>query len=263
MFAQQLDLLRIWCDVIPLADLLSQPSHDARPRVAITFDDAYRGALTLGAAELRSRQLPATMFVAPALLGGESFWWDAVSGPGGLTEAVRAHALGELRGDGDTIRRWVSERAGCVAAVPDWQRPGDESELAEWANEEAFTVGAHSWRHANLSRLASREIDDELAKPLEWLRQRVPRGVLPWLTYPYGLTSSGVVSAAKAAGYDAALVVSGGWSGRPLGDPYRLPRLNIPAALTTHGFRLRLAGIIGSPVASTQHMPVASPPSRS
>jgi peptidoglycan/xylan/chitin deacetylase (PgdA/CDA1 family) len=258
-FARQLDVLRSWCDVIPLADLLSETPRDSRPRVAITFDDAYRGALTLGAVELRARRLPATMFVAPGLLGSDGFWWDAVSAPEGLSDAVRSHALGELRGDGEAIRRWVGASSGRVQAVAVWQRPGDESEVETWAREEIFTVGAHSWRHANLARLEPRDVEQELTRPLEWLRRRFSNKVVPWLTYPYGLTSLGVIAGAQVAGYEAALLVSGGWGGRRPVDRYRLPRLNIPAGLTTHGFRLRLAGIVGSVVASTPQVPISGP----
>ena len=106
-FAQQLDALVESCDVIPLTAVLSERSPDARPAVAITFDDAYQGALTLGARELRARRLPATMFVAPGLLGGHTFWWDALAGPDGLSAALRDHVLVALRGDGDATRAWA------------------------------------------------------------------------------------------------------------------------------------------------------------
>src|SRR5579862_5104874 len=77
-FAEQLDVLADWCDVVPLATVLGRAPATGRPRVAITFDDGYRGALTVGAAELRARSLPATMFISPGLVGGDGFWWDAL-----------------------------------------------------------------------------------------------------------------------------------------------------------------------------------------
>jgi len=252
-FAQQLDVLVHSCDVIPLTAVLAEPLPDARPRVAITFDDAYRGALLLGAAELRARRLPATMFAAPGLLGTSGFWWDALAGPGGLPDEVREHALGELRGDGDVVRAWAVDSGRTMRDMPASERPGTESELMAWANDDSLTVGAHTWRHANLSRLTASDIEEEVVRPLTWLRDRMPAAVVPWLTYPYGLATVAVASAAKTAGYEAALAVSGGWIGRPRGDPYWLPRLNIPAGLTLHGLRLRLAGIIGSPVAPRPH----------
>src|SRR2546423_5455975 len=59
-FAAQLDALRETHDVVPLPAVLL-PSHGPRPRAAITFDDAYAGAVTLGVAEVVARGLPATV----------------------------------------------------------------------------------------------------------------------------------------------------------------------------------------------------------
>jgi hypothetical protein len=77
-FAAQLDLLVELCDVIPLDSALERNGRGKRPRVAITFDDAYRGTVTAGVSELVSRGLPATIFVVPAFVGGGAFWWDDV-----------------------------------------------------------------------------------------------------------------------------------------------------------------------------------------
>src|SRR4051794_40278450 len=47
-FAAQLDeAARLGLRIVPL-DALRQPDDDPTPRVVITFDDAYRGALTAG-----------------------------------------------------------------------------------------------------------------------------------------------------------------------------------------------------------------------
>lgn len=252
-FAEHLNVLLGLYDVIPLKDILSPRLRDARAAVAITFDNAYRGALTLGATELQARNLPATMFAAPGLLGGDSFWWDALAGAADLSADVRECALGELRGDGATVRAWAASTGLPVQEMPAWGRPGTESELAAWATVNSFAVAVHTWRHANLARLTGNELSDELAKPLTWLRDRVGVNVLPWLTYPYGFSTSAAAAAARALGYNAALAATGGWVPQPILDPYLLPRVNIPAGLTADGFRLRLAGVGGRPVAPAQH----------
>jgi peptidoglycan/xylan/chitin deacetylase (PgdA/CDA1 family) len=254
VFARQLDLLADLCDVVPLPSVLIEPPVDARPRIAITFDDAYHGALTLGASELRARRMPATVFVPPGLLGTDAFWWDAVAGPEGLSAARREHAMVELRGDGDAVRAWAAADGGRVHSVPHWLRPGVEAEVREWVQDEAMTVGAHTWRHPNLSRLSPEDAADELVRSRRWLSEHIPRGIVPWLTYPYGLATPAVTAAAAAAGYDAALAATGGWIGRPAGDRYWLPRMNVPSGLSLYGFRLRLAGMLGSVVAPTQHI---------
>jgi peptidoglycan/xylan/chitin deacetylase (PgdA/CDA1 family) len=255
-FARQLDLLVRSCDVIPLSAASTDPPRGARPRVAITFDDAYQGALTLGAVELRARGLPATMFAAPGLLGSDAFWWDALAGPEGLPVAVRDRALGELRGAGDAVRQWAVQAGATLHPVPRWARPGTESELESWAATGSLTVGAHTWSHPNLSRLNPDEVESELVKPLAWLGDRFrSASVVRWIAYPYGLATPTVTATARRVGYEAGVAIAGGWIGRPRGDQYWLPRLNIPSGLTPNGFRLRLAGFLGRAVATTLQPP--------
>lgn len=252
-FARQLDSLVRTCDVVPLATVLSEPPPHARARVAITFDDAYHGALTLGAAELRARSLPATMFVAPGLLGGRTFWWDALASRDGLRDAVRDEALTRYGGADDVIREWAQRDGMPVSEVSSWQRSGTEAEVFEWAATDLLTVGAHTWSHANLTRLANGEAAQEVARPLAWLRSRLPNRTVPWLTYPYGLVTPAVQAITMAAGYVAAMKVAGGWIPRSRDDAFTLPRLNVPRGLTLRGYRLRLAGVMGSAVAPMQH----------
>src|SRR5690606_40922240 len=66
-FIQQIERVARTHEIVDLETTLSGPGH--RPRAVLTFDDAYRGAVTLALPELRKRGLPATVFVAPALLG--------------------------------------------------------------------------------------------------------------------------------------------------------------------------------------------------
>jgi peptidoglycan/xylan/chitin deacetylase (PgdA/CDA1 family) len=252
VFERQLDILAELCDVVPLASLLVDPATDARRRVIITFDDAYRGALTLAAAALRARGLPATVFVPPATLGRVSFWWDAFAGQEGLPLPLRAQALGPLSGDDQQIRTWAAQQGLAAIEPPEWLRPGTESELRAWASGPGLTVAAHTWRHANLTRLPSSEMVEELNRPLVWLRERFASAVEPWLTYPYGLATKDTADLVCKAGYQGALLVAGGWLPRPVPNAFLLPRLNVPAGLSTNGFRLRLAGLFRQPVAEPQ-----------
>jgi peptidoglycan/xylan/chitin deacetylase (PgdA/CDA1 family) len=252
-FCRQLDMLIELCDVVPLASLLFDPPADARPRVVITFDDAYHGALTLAAGALRTRRLPATVFVPPAMLGQASFWWDAFAGPEGLPPTIRAEALGPLSGDDEQVRSWATQHGLAAQKLPDWLRPGTESELKAWV-EAGLGIGAHSWRHANLTRIPSSEIVEELNRPLEWLRERFGSLVWPWLTYPYGLATTEIADLARRAGYQGGLLVAGGWIPRPLTTPFLLPRVNVPAGLSPNGFRLRLAGLFRGAVADSQQL---------
>jgi peptidoglycan/xylan/chitin deacetylase (PgdA/CDA1 family) len=246
-FAEQLDALVRTHDVIPLHELLDDRYVPRRrPRAVITFDDAYRGAVTLGVQELARRGLPATIFVAPAFIGGASFWWDCVSGPeaGEILPPAREQALRRFRGEDTAVRAWFTER-GAILREPHDAVAATERELAAAAEHQGITFGSYTWSHPNLALPGSDELRRELEKPLEWLRQRFSN-VIPWISYPYGLHSPAVERAAAAAGYHGGLLVTGGWTPAHPRSHTAIPRFNVPTGLSINGFRLRSSGLFCS-----------------
>lgn len=239
-FRRQLDRLERSTRVVTLDALLQQTSNgtpvDDRPLVAISFDDAYADAMTLALPELGARGLPATVFVAPALLGAASTWWDMYLGQTHEAEARRTHALGALHGDTATItayaiaQGWTAHPGAGIAS---------EAELADAASLPGITLGAHSMTHPNLARLDPGPLERELVASLQWLRARFTMS-RPWLAYPYGLTNPQVERAAERAGYSAGFLVDCGWA-MTREASLRQPRLNVPAGVTDRGFLLRLA----------------------
>lgn len=246
-FAAQLDLLQRTHDVVPLATMRRAPDDArGRPRVAITFDDAYAGAVTLGVDELARRGLPATIFVAPGLLGAaDGTWWDALADPvaGTVTLPVRDHAIRRLAGRDTAVRAWAQENGIAVRPVHPALSIATETQLLSASARPGITLGAHSWSHPNLAALDDTELADELRRPLEWLRARAGT-VVPWLAYPYGCVSARVAHAAARAGYAGSLLVDGGWVPSGGADAQRLPRLTIPAGLSAAGFEARTAGAL-------------------
>jgi len=248
-FARQLDLLQETHDVVSLESALApapEPARDsARPRVAITFDDAYRGAVHAGVEELAARGMPATIFVAPAFVDGGTFWWDALAGETGLSDEVRTHALEHLQGKDARVRAWAAERGLRESHLPEHQSVAREEELSEATRTPGITLASHTWSHPNLSALDPEDLEAEVVRPQVWLRERFPH-VVPWITYPYGLFSPAVEAAAARAGYRGGFRVSGGWlrGGTAPSMAFALPRLNIPAGLSPRGFELRAAGLL-------------------
>ena len=245
-FAAHLDVLALIADVAPL-DRIDE-AGDGRPRVAITFDDAYSGAVKEGVRELVKRGLPATIFVAPGRLNGHVFWWDALSHrSASVQDKVRLHALHKLGGSDERVRVWAA-RANLSAsdALPAYAQTATYAELRDAVAVPGITVGSHSWSHANLSSLSAADIAAELERSRDWLRAEFGEKAIPWLAYPYGLDSKDARRAAANASYAGALRIGGGWHSASDVPALARPRLSIPGNLSLPGFRARLLGVMKS-----------------
>jgi peptidoglycan/xylan/chitin deacetylase (PgdA/CDA1 family) len=242
-FRSQLDLLERTNRVTALETALDPQSSGAC--IALTFDDAYAGAVTLGLPEVSSRGLPATLFVAPGLLGHAACWWDLLAARNsGLPRAVRDVCLETYKGDYLAVINWACSIRESLP-VGEWWRIASEAELALAAKLPGLTLAAHSWSHPNLTAVSPARLEEELRKPLAWLRHHYPMQTRPWLAYPYGLHDGRVASAADAAGYEVCFAITGGW--HPPGvTRSALPRLNVPAGVSPAGFRARLSGWLSS-----------------
>lgn len=242
-FARQLDVLGDTHDVVSITALGEKTPSPRRPRVVITFDDAYAGALTCGIDELVKRGIPATVFVAPGLLGSVT-WWDVLAQQTGgvIPNQVRMEAL---HGRGGSTRAILDgQKSPSFNALLSAPLPliGTEAQLSEAAARPGITVGSHTWSHPNLASLEGSALDAELVRSRQWLETRI-RGTVPWLTYPYGIFTDTVQRAAERAGYRGAFRIDGGWMRGVSGSRYAIPRLNVPAGISINGFRLRLAGL--------------------
>lgn len=237
-FRRQLDLIQSYGQVRPLETVLHPDEPSETPAYVLTFDDAYRGAVRNALPELRSRGLPATVFVAPGLLGTDGFWWDVVPVPPWEHPAP----LGTLRGEDHAVKRWALGAGMRLRVVPPSMRACDPDELESEVAGSSITLGCHTWSHPNLGRLGDEEVANEVLRALEWLRAGASRWI-PWIAYPYGLSSEAVRRVASRLGLEGGVRITGGWLPRSVHDPMDLPRLNVPAGMTERGFLLRLAGL--------------------
>jgi peptidoglycan/xylan/chitin deacetylase (PgdA/CDA1 family) len=241
-FAMHLDMLAAEADVAPL-DQIDEPG-DGRPRVAITFDDAYSGAVNEGVRELAKRNLPATIFVAPGRMNGHVFWWDALSRESEvLDETVRNHALHELAGADERVRAWAVTNALPISgSQPCYACAATRAELAAALTLPGITVGSHTWSHRNLAALGASDVVAEVRDSRDWLRAEFGDKALNWLAYPYGLDSTEVHRAVAEASYAGALRITGGWHRPSAVSPFARPRFSIGSRLTVAGLRARLNG---------------------
>ena len=246
LFRHHLDVLQGAATIVPLERLIRTEGHEADgPFVAITFDDGYRGAVTVGADELARRDLPATYFVTPGLSSEDGFWWDrmAQSERGTLDEGLREHCLETLAGQQARVLEWARTTGRGREGAPEFARPADHRELQGLKARGRFQLACHTWTHPNLRRLSSAERQEEFRRCRNWITETT--GEPPEaLSYPYGLESSAVRTDAGAVGHHHGFRISGGWLPQAgSGDELALPRLNIPAGLSPEGLRLRLAGL--------------------
>jgi peptidoglycan/xylan/chitin deacetylase (PgdA/CDA1 family) len=242
-FRSQLDALEAAAlPVVPL-DVPLEP--EAGPCVVITFDDAYAGVLEFALPELERRQLPATIVVAPGMLGLDAPWWDRLADPilGAVPQAYRDRALGDLGGDGERILRDASAGGHAVFSPMPEHRIATECELSRAiAAHPLVMLGSHTWSHANVAVLDAERMRREMRESLAWLKERFGSRTIDRLAYPYGFESPAARAAAAEAGYRGAFRVSGGWD-LGGGDRFAAPRLNVTPGISPAGFRARLAGI--------------------
>lgn len=241
-FREVLELASSLAEVVPLAAVHDRPA-EAPPAIALTFDDCYAGFVELGVPELIRSGLPATIFVAPGILGGRTMWWDALAGEEGLSDAARAHALGALRGDDAEILAWARAAGLPIRTLPEAWRTASEAQCDALCTHRALTLASHTWSHPNLAALPPAGVAEELARAASWLGARGPTVDAAALAYPYGLAPDPAVRAATVPAGTRAYAVSGGWLGGDTPERTLLPRLNVPHGLSRQGLALRLSGM--------------------
>jgi peptidoglycan/xylan/chitin deacetylase (PgdA/CDA1 family) len=247
-FVQQLDVIaQIGLRVAKLG-----PEKNVRarePEVVITFDDAYEGALRYAVPELARRGFPATVFVAPGLLGLQAAWWDRLADrrSGGVPSPIRERVLSRYRGEGHVALAAAAEEGWHVGEAASEHRIGSEMQLQmAMSQHPGLTLGNHTWSHPNLAAVASADEGaavEQLVGTQRWLADRFGSRAIPCLAYPYGLESPLTRRIASQAALALGLRISGGWDNRR-GDPFGVPRFNITPGLTKRGFIARVAGVL-------------------
>lgn len=249
LFRGHLEVLSERCTVVPLESLPGLSDHgdgrdDAGPFVAITFDDAYRGAATAGVEELERFGYDATFFINPGLTREPGFWWDrlAMSRGGELPGAVRRHCLNALAGRQHEALTWATEAWGDLAEAPDHSRPSTHAGLVALAAHHHVSCECHTWSHPNLSRITAEERASEFRRSSGWMEEHLSR-TPSLVSYPYGEHDGLVDTDAAIHPYRHAFRIEGGWMPPGPPPPFAVPRLNVPAGLSPEGLRLRLAGV--------------------
>jgi peptidoglycan/xylan/chitin deacetylase (PgdA/CDA1 family) len=170
--------------------------REAAPRrpVMITFDDGYLDFAEAAQPILKRFGFTASVFVVPGKVGGVSDW------------------------DAD---------AGEPAPMMTW------AQIREMAAQ-GVSIGSHSQTHRRLSRLSTREIEQEAAVSRARLAEEL--GAEPMtFCYPYGDHDRAVSALVARAGYSLAFTCREKVSNVD-DDPLRLPRIEVHGEMTLKRF---------------------------
>lgn len=234
-FERQLTIIRSEAEAVCLSTIREGDQHSV-PRVVVTFDDAYDGAIRFGVPACVAAGVPCTVFVAPRLLGMVPFW-DTQATLSQWSPARRLEYLNDARGTGGHIspEDWVDDAfdiSHLTIAHADAVREVCQSPLVR--------IGHHTASHSNLGALSFGEALAEIQQGQSWVRENFGSAAINWLAYPYGAAPVEASQIAAAASLDGAFLVGGGWWRNNDDHEPHLPRWNVPAGVSEAGFQLRL-----------------------
>jgi peptidoglycan/xylan/chitin deacetylase (PgdA/CDA1 family) len=250
-FAAQMDVVASTCRVLPLSEAVARLRAGSLPprAVSITFDDGYANNRELAAPILKSRGIPATIFVATGFIGRGRMWNDTVieavraAGPRldleqlglGVFElpdaAARIRALGKilpaLKYLDPAQRLERAEAIADAAGIPRDASPMmSEQQLREL---EAFgiEIGAHTVTHPILRSVDADTARREIAASKEML-ESITRRNIGLFAYPNGRPrhdyDASHVALVQSCGFDAAVSTAWGACGRGV-DTFQIPRM--------------------------------------
>ncbi len=202
-FARQMDLLReSGRPVKSLSAAFAPGSEREEGAVVLTFDDGYRDFYDNVFPILRTRRLPAAVFVVPDFIDGR-------------VELARYRGRGEL------------------------SRPLTWEMLAGMSGE-GITIGSHSLSHRELTGLEREEAEREISASREAIARRL--GSSPeWFAYPRGKADRSLAGLVRSAGYRGAVTVRPGIN-RAGADLFLLRRTEISGDDDPEDFILKLRG---------------------
>ncbi len=240
------EVLSRWFDFIhhdELPDRLRRPK--ARPFCLLTFDDGMRSNATETAPELKRLGVPAVFYVTTRFLtDGGPLWFDRHSAlmralgyaPAGLEPQIVKQLPFAL------LNERLDRACAKHGAVPDMEDDGIRSMSWSDARElmrQGFTVGAHSLRHAILTReieaVALFDIEQSIAEVTSKLGTQCAT-----FAFPNGNYTARLAHHALQCGARTVMTTEPTWADSrfPL---WRLPRIQLFGEFTRSKIKLKLA----------------------
>jgi peptidoglycan/xylan/chitin deacetylase (PgdA/CDA1 family) len=213
--------------------------------IVLTFDDGLRNNLTVVYPILRELQLPATMFVCPALVESGEWLWNHEMRC--RLKTLAAPDLAELRmklltpgNTVDAIIEWMKTlqlqkrrtaetiiRQATTGFQPT-EAQREAFDIMNWndlrlLDRDLITVGSHTLSHPILTKLSGEEIETEIVESRRCLEQRLERKV-DLFCYPNGAYDRRAYQLVQKT-YRAAVTTETGVINTEGFDVHRLPRI--------------------------------------
>jgi peptidoglycan/xylan/chitin deacetylase (PgdA/CDA1 family) len=148
---------------------------------------------------------------------------------------------GEVRADLAAARATVFVLTGDLPERGRFRSDGPEllgSGDLEKLRSEGIAIGSHTRSHPRLTELDDSEAESELAGSRSDLGEATSL-----VAYPWGAADDRVARIARAAGYSAGFITSGGAVRRDV-DPFRIPRIHVPGRASVARIACEAAGLV-------------------
>lgn len=256
-FQMQLDALLKYFDIVSLTQFMSDietGSTHTRPRLLITFDDAWEDNFHNAYPALVQRKLPATIFVPIDYIGTGSVFWQEELGhliraavsieTPQLHELLKKHGLDDLRELGEPVRSTEIKKR--VRDLKQLDYAALDKILMEFRAMVSVQYGldtylsipqmqqmlqhgisfqSHASSHKRLPRLTANEIAEELTRSFNWLDSTLNVQPLA-IAYPNGDFDESVIQIANKTGFKLGFSTLSG-SVHKADHRFKLKRINI------------------------------------
>ena len=243
---RHVDALSRWFDFIhhdELLDRLARPK--ARPFCLLTFDDGKRSFATETAPELERLGVPAVIYVATRFLTDQTpLWFDrriAVERSlGYLPPEIKREVLVQLPLAliEERLDRACDRYKAPVDMEDDDVGPMSWDEARDLARR-GFTIGAHSLRHAILTRETEASALSDIERSIAEVSSEIGTPCKSF-AFPNGNYTARLAKRALEAGAQTVMTTDPMWADNSF-PPWRLPRVSLSGAYNRAAIELKMA----------------------